>query len=608
MKPQLFGRTALCPTLAMTLAGSLAACAITPVQAPSNSHLQADSAAEVGGHIPAPVQQTIALPRPKAAAKAETYSVVVNNVKVHELLFALARDAKLNVDIHGGISGNVTLNAIDQTLPQLLNRIAKQVDMRFELDGPNLAVMPDVPYLKTYKVDYVNVSREVSSTIASNNRVTSGSAGIANNTNSTGGGNISTTRIENSTKNRFWETLDKNIKDLLRETDKILPEGSSETVVEQASSQSTTGTGAMPPTQTQRGSPPNNLAASPNPAALQNAGTTVVRRTTFREAASVIANPETGVLSVRATSRQHEKVQEYLTHIMASARRQVLIEATIVEVALADTYKQGIDWKRLRSDGSGFTLSGTSVGKQAVENVTPFVITNVDKRQPLNLDLTLKLLQTFGNVKVLSSPKMSVLNNQTAMLRVVEDFVYFKVDSNQTATTNAGVQTSVNTTPQTVSIGLTMTVTPQVSDNDTVILDVRPTVTSIAALAPDPNPLLTIPNNVPQLRTREIESVMRIASGDVAVLGGLMEDSIDYKTNRIPLLGQIPLFGEIFTNRDNVTRKTELVIFLRPIVIRDASIVGDYAGFREQLPQGNFFATPPGYPQAMPFVFGDNRP
>lgn len=87
-----------------------------------------------------------------------------------------------------------------------------------------------------------------------------------------------------------------------------------------------------------------------------------------------------------------------------------------------------------------------------------------------------------------------------------------------------------------------------------------------------------------------------------------MEDSIDYKTNRIPLLGQIPLFGEMFTNRDNVTRKTELVIFLRPIVIRDARVVGDYAGFREQLPQGNFFATPPGYPQAMPFVFGDNRP
>ena len=425
MKLQLFGRTVLRPTLTLTLAASLAACAFSPAPELSTAHLQADSTALVTGNIPAPVQQTAALPRPKAAARAETYSVVVNNVKVHELLFALARDAKLNVDIHGGISGNVTLNAIDQTLPQLLNRIAKQVDMRFELDGPNLAVMPDAPYLKTYKVDYVNVSREVSSTIASNNRVTSGATGVATNTNGTGGGNISTTRIENSTKNRFWETLDKNIKDLLRETDKILPEGSSETVVEQASSQSTTGTGAMPPTQTARGSPPNNLAASPNPAALQNAGTTVVRRTTFREAASVIANPETGVLSVRATSRQHDKVQEYLTYIMSSARRQVLIEATIVEVALADSYKQGIDWRRLRSDGSGFTVSGTSVGKQAVENVTPFMITNVDKRQPLNLDLTLKLLQTFGNVKVLSSPKMSVLNNQTAMLRVVEDFVYF---------------------------------------------------------------------------------------------------------------------------------------------------------------------------------------
>jgi hypothetical protein len=114
---------------------------------PSSGHIGADSvqAAPAKSNIPQPVQQSAALPKPKPAAKTETYSVVVKDVKVEELLFALARDAKLNVDIHPGIRGTVTLNAIDQTLPQLLNRIAKQVDMRFELDGPNLVVMPDTP-------------------------------------------------------------------------------------------------------------------------------------------------------------------------------------------------------------------------------------------------------------------------------------------------------------------------------------------------------------------------------------------------------------------------------------------------------------------------------
>ncbi|HTZ00306.1 MAG TPA: type II and III secretion system protein, partial [Rhodocyclaceae bacterium] len=168
-------------------------------------------------------------------------------------------------------------------------------------------------------------------------------------------------------------------------------------------------------------------------------------------------------------------------------------------------------------------------------------------------------------------------------------YVYFKVDSSQNSSVNTGVQTSINTTPQTVQVGLTMAVTPQISENEAVILDVRPTITQIAKLVPDPNPLLTIPNNVPQLRTREMESMMRVNSGDIAVLGGLMQDSIDYTTSRIPILGQIPLIGEVFTNRSNNANKTELVVFIRPVVLNDASIAGDFAGYRSALPDKNFF-------------------
>jgi general secretion pathway protein D len=571
----------------------IAACNTTPVQPPSNAHIRSENIPPAASNIPQPVQQSAALAKPKPAPKTETYSVVVKDVRAQELLFALARDAKLNVDIHPGITGTVTLNAIDQTLPQLLNRISKQVDMRYEIDGPNLVVMPDAPFLRTYKIDYVNVTRDVTSTIASNNRVSSATTGGgASGAGGGAAGNVSTTRIDNVLKNRFWETLEKNVKDILRETDKILPEGSSETVVEQAGTQSTSGTGAQGSSQAARSNAAQpSIAGSPNPAQLQTAGTTVVKRTTFREAASVIISQETGVVTVRATSRQHEKVQEYLSSIMASARRQVLIEATIVEVGLSDSFNSGIDWSRLRADNSGFTVKGIGVGASAVTNVTPFVLTSLDKSQLLNLSMTLKLLETFGNVKVLSSPKLSVLNNQTAILRVVEDFVYFKVDSSQTATVNVGTQTSVNTTPQTVSVGLTLSVTPQVADNDIVILDVRPTITSISALVPDPNPLLLITNNVPQLRTREMESVLRVNSGDIAVLGGLMEDRIDYKTNKVPIVGHIPLFGELFTNRANNTQKTELVVFLRPIVLKDASIQGDYSGFRDSLPNKDFFSS-----------------
>ena len=126
-------------------------CSTQPMKA-SQGHVQAAAPAPAGD-IPDPVRITPILPRPKPAVRPETYSVVVNRVNVQELLFALARDAKLNIDIHSGIVGSVTLNAINQTLPQLLSRISKQVDMRYELDGPNLAVMPDTPYLRVYKID-----------------------------------------------------------------------------------------------------------------------------------------------------------------------------------------------------------------------------------------------------------------------------------------------------------------------------------------------------------------------------------------------------------------------------------------------------------------------
>jgi post-segregation antitoxin (ccd killing protein) len=133
------------------------------------------------------VAATVTLARPKAAAKAESYSVSVRNIPVQDLLFALARDAKLNIDIHPGINGIVTINAIDQTLQQILTRIAKQVDMRWELDGPNLVVMTDSPFLRNYKVDYVNMSRDVSGTVSINTQIASTSTS-ATGTAASGGG------------------------------------------------------------------------------------------------------------------------------------------------------------------------------------------------------------------------------------------------------------------------------------------------------------------------------------------------------------------------------------------------------------------------------------
>ena len=594
----------------------LAACAAPAPREPLKGHISSENtpAAAPTDSIPAPVQQSLALPKPQAAPKAETYSVVVNNVQVRDLLFALARDAKVNVDIHPGITGVVSLNAIDQTLPQLLTRIGKQVDMRFELDGPNLAVMPDSPFLKHYKVDYVNVSRNVTGTVSTNTQIATGTSTATGSGSTLGGGgaNISTTRIENASKNQFWESLEKNIKDILRETDKILPEGSSETVVEQTTAQNANGAAALPQGSGQRvvQAIANALQTNPNPnSSSQAIGNTIVHRNTFREAASVIMNAESGVITVRATQRQHDKIQEFVDRVTNSARRQVLIEATIVEVDLSDGYKQGIDWSRFKSDKSGFSVTRPTSGVVADTANAAFnlVIQQLDK--PLNLIAAVDLLQSFGTTKVLSSPRLSVLNNQTALLRVVENIVYFNVKTDLTPSNVPGGApvTATTTTPQSVSVGLVMAVTPQISDTNNVILNIRPTISSVSDFKEDPNPsnkTAGVQNFVPQIRTREIESVMRVASGDIAVLGGLMEDRIEYNTGRFPLLGQIPLAGELVTKRDNTGKKSELVIFLRPVVITDASLNGDYAGMRTFLPGERFFNQPN---EAQPFNIVPSR-
>ena len=602
---------AACSGAAMLL---LAACApSTLTGGPSAGHLSKDVLPQTQGTIPQPVHQAVPLPRPKPSGKTETYSVVVNNMRVQDLLFALARDAKLNVDIHPGISGSVTMNALDQTLPQILSRIAKQVDMRFELDGPNLAVMPDTPYLKNYKIDYVNLARDVTGTVSTNTQISTSALGTGAGT-ATSSGNTSRIQIENKSKNRFWESLEKNIKDILHETDKIFPEGSTETMLEQTATQSTTGTGA-PATTTNtvrdavRALTPPGLAGSPNPATLQNTGATVVKRMTFREAASVISNSETGIITVRATSRQHEKVQEFIDRVMSSARRQVLIEATIVEVTLSDGYQQGISWDLLPNNSSGFSLSGPSTNTNVRGPTSPYTLkwTNTSS----GITAALQILRSFGAVKVLSSPKLTVLNNQTATLKVSEDFVYFNVKSDTTTTANVGTTVGVTTTPQSVSVGFFMSLTAQISDGDTVTLSVRPSISSIAYLAQDPNPIIhkDIPNYIPQIRTREIESLMRVQSGETAVLGGLMEDRMDNRTGRIPLVGSIPLIGELFNSRNNTSAKTELVVFIRPTVIQDASVAGDFKHLNASLPGKDFFAADEVFTPLAPFnISGEKQP
>lgn len=585
----------------------LAACGTQPIT-PSTKHIQ-KAEADPSTNIPQAIKRTIPLSPPQVTAKVATYSVVVTNVPAQEILFALARDAKINLDIHGGIQGTVTVNAINQTLPQILNRIAKQVDMRYEIEGANLIVMPDKPFLRTYKIDFINMARSATSTNSTSSQITGGSGGA-----STGasGANSASTTVTSETKNNLMESLIKNVSDIILEEDKLKFKEAVELAASNRAStegdgQISTGMSLGKKTRNTDGS--NDISGPSSPASgrgnqsIESQGAATVKAGVYEVAVNVFANKETGVLLVRATSRQHEKVQEFIDMVMSAAKRQVLIEATIVEVKLSDQYKQGIDWSRALLGAKGFALSqagsagiaGTA-GALAVSYINP-----TSKFGDINASV--QLLEKFGNVKVLSSPKLTVMNNQTASLKVADSKVYFTVKAETTATQTSSL-TTFSTTANSVSVGLTMSVTPQISDTDTVTINVRPSISSIIGLgAKDPNPALanpcgfgvtgcTIPsieNRIPEIQTREMESIIKIENGQMAVMGGLIKEEINLNTSEIPLLGRIPLLGNLFQNRDDTTTKTELVIFLRPVVIKDASINGDFSEFRDSLPDPDFF-------------------
>ncbi|MBV2263606.1 MAG: secretin N-terminal domain-containing protein [Thauera sp.] len=470
---------------------------------------------------------------------ARGYSIDVYDIPAEQLLLAIGRDAGLELDLHAGITGKVSLQAHDRPLGELLERIARQVDLRYELRGRHLRVRPDTPFIRSYAVDYVNLSRDMRGTVATSTQIaTSGSTGGAGQrASSTGGaGNASITQIETRSANDFWNTLEHNLAAILA------------------------GPGRPPDCGGERAGGCRN--------------------------ADLMLNRESGIVMARATQRQHEQIEAFLAGVQRAARRQVMIEATIVEVTLADGYRQGIDWTRLG-------VPGWSVRPRGSGDATPGQPTL--SYLSANSDIRLELLETFGTVKVLSSPRLSVLNNQTAMLKVVEEVVYFLVDSTTTEYDDRKqARISATTTPQSVSVGMVMSVTPQISADGDITLNVRPTISGISGFKDDPNPSLgDIPNRVPQIRTREIESMLRLRSGEVAVLGGLMEDRLDHDTGRIPLFGDLPVVGELFTRRDNNVRRTELLIFLRPLLIHEPGMRGGYAEYAGRLPDDDFLLDSP---------------
>ncbi len=558
-----------------------AGCAPLPAFGPSPYHIQQPpQPATPNVPPPAPVKAAPTLAPPKLSAPVPTYTVVVNDVPVKDLLFSIARDTQYNIDLFPGISGNVTLNAVKEPLPSILDRIARQADLRYETHGKTISVMPDTPYPKTYRVNYVNVARNTTSSVgvAAQIASTGGAAGQAG----SNSGNSSSTTVSSLTNNDFWAVLADNLRSLLAGTRAIKQSGEEKAARLQAEKEAR----AERVSQTEAASKAGGGAATLFTAAFGNMPT--------ESKNDVAVNPMTGTVSVLGTARQHEVVQQYLDSVSQTSQRQVMIEATIVEVRLKDQFRAGVNWNELVQGMTGWAVNTGGALTNLAGTLQPFYSISYTSTAESNFKATIDLLESYGNTKVLSSPKLMALNNQTALLKVVDNLVYFSIEVQQgTVSPTTGVPTTLpvyTTTPNTIPVGIVMSVTPQVGDNGLVSLTVRPTISRVVGYKEDPNPALkqfnnNIQNLVPEIQVREMESLLQVRSGQTVILGGLIQDDTNNARDGMPVLSRPEGIGALFGQHERMNSQSELVIFLRPVVVTNASLESaELRQFQQLLP------------------------
>lgn len=443
------------------------------------------------------------------------FTIEAINAPLNAVLFSLASDAKLQLQLNGQIESQVTINALQLPLEDIMHLLADQAGFTWQEVNGALIVWSGEAYAMSYPIDYLNIHRRTQSSVGLATQV-----GTINASAGDGGSiaNSSQTRVENTSEHHFWDSLQSDMQNLIKQG-----------VVSDASAGS-----------------------------------------------DFSINREAGLLSLYAQPEVHKNIQRYLEQLHGSTQRQVLIEATVVEVALSDSFEAGVDWQVLANGVSGVNAAQILVGapQLAADTVNRIaapagLVSLVHQGSNGDVRATLSLLEQFGDIRILSRPRIIALNNQSSVLKVVDNRVYFTVNV-QRRQTEEQDEIVTETEIHTVPVGLVMNVTPYISERGSVMLNVRPTLSRILGFVNDPNPELAaanVRNGVPEIQVREMESMLQVDSGQVAIIGGLMQETQSDNDARLPGLGRLPGIGRLFSKSSRERRQTELLIVLRPTVL-----------------------------------------
>jgi len=556
-------------------------------------------------------------PAPGVEQRLVSISVTDPNIPVRDVLLELARKVGVDLDLDPRVSGGVIITARDRPFLDVVDRICEQDDLRFSFKNGVLKVEPDTLYYQTYHLDILNTIRTMTTDIGSSLNLSQ----LIQGGGASGGQNTSTTDVKGTSLLDTWKDIDDNVKSILTNSSlkgaappvqqvAVIPapvvppaaaapaaDGSPAAAAAQYAAQTAAAgrADAAPPL-------PAAGAAAAAAAAPAGAGTTPLYS----------INKQAGVLSVYGTSKQQKLIQAYLEKVVAKIGAQVLIEAKVVEIALTDQYNAGVDWQSLRQNlkGTGFGLSSLTPSTNpsaAIPNLpVPYKIDQPFGNFGLNAGFTtfggdlaamVNLVKSYGDVRTLASPRLTVMNNQPATLKVAENHVYFKLQATVTSTPattgSAASQTATyNSQLQTLPIGLVMTVLPAIdTEHGTITLGLRPSVTawpgttvsdpavslsiasacggsSVGACSPANIATAVAAASVPVVDIREMESVVTIPSGSVVVLGGLMQEVINRNDSGVPGAADVPILGNLFKATSDSTQLTELVIFIKATLVK----------------------------------------
>ena len=454
-----------------------------------------------------------------------------DDVDAKAFFYGLAADSPYNILVHPNVSGEISLSLKDVTLDETLDAVQDMYGFEVRRSGRTIQIYPAGVRTQTFSLDYLSLRRfgmsqtEISGGGVSEER--NNNRGLGNNS-----GN-SNTRVEGT------PLLGNSDGEYRRDSQQNQLQGN--------------------------GSSINTQSETDLWGGLKDVIEGIIGD------GNVVLSPQAGIVSVTASPGKLRAVDDFINTLETRLQRQVILEARIIEVTLNDGYQQGIEWESLASGNVGFDVDFSSVTPSNSTSATIGGLFGLTYRDSNNgFESAIKMLQTQGTVQVLSNPRVSASNNQKAVIKIGED-EYYVTDVN--STTNLGTNGSSAVSNSDIDLtpffsGISLDVTPQISDDGEVILHVHPSVVETE----EQQKVITLTEGelvLPLARSniRESDTIVKARNGEIVVLGGLMQTTNSEEVSKVPLLGDIPLLGELFTNRRNLKEKKELVILLKPTVV-----------------------------------------